>query len=657
MLRPQSASCRTKYLSAAIISCCLPLAQLLLLLSSCLLPVQASEVEDRGDMRALHAALALTGQARELELQRVMPQLQRSGCAQLLHAVALAQPMPPSHTVHMHAAFCSRGEVARAHFLAALALDPSNVESVMAAAYHSSLLPHRQQLILGLLGRLVPPPARTGRQLYALAVASAASGSFRLSSHYFSLAAARGLPLRDIGDTWILALCDGGQPMRALQLLMMAGCCDGLWLQAPGAEAEWCAASAVHVGESLVLHGGARLALPLLQCATHDGRLQADASALSCGARAHRALGDIPAAIALFTQALQLQPDSSDTRRNVGMILQEAGLLQQAEQHLRYCISVNPSDATALSALATVCAKTGRAQEAERLFLAAAALQPGNDSIRSNVVTFYRNSKMWAEAQAFATGAIQRDPAACDMHAQLLQVHAQQSRPLPALRASASYDSCCAAAAAACPDLHSARLSDIFFRRQLCEWGQFEDDVQLLQRAATSEHFRSSSFSAIQASVFPVAPAIIRELARRQAVEVERVRPTLLRAASAAAAARGSGGSAAGDTLRIGFSFSDWFNHPVGDDARAAVAAAARLPSAKVQHVLCLSPSVPLRPRAANDSHPCLQPPVHALFVAHNSTEVTTARLPPNAIFTDTPAGGGSARSHYELARAFGFQR
>jgi tetratricopeptide (TPR) repeat protein len=617
-------------------------------------------VEDHGGMHALHAALALTGHARELELQRVMPQLQRSGCALLLHAVAvaLAQPLPPSHTLHMHAAFCSHGEAARAHFSAALALDPSNVESVMAAAYHSSLLPHREQLILGLLARLVPPPARTGRQLYALAIASAASGSFRQSSHYFSLAAARGLPLRDIGDTWVLALCDGGRPMRALQLLVMAGCCDGLWLQPHAAEAEWCAASAVHVGESMVKHGRARLALPLLQCATRDGRLQADASALSCGARAHRALGDIPSAIALFSQALQLQPNSSDTHRNVGMILQEAGLLQQAEQHLRFCIGVQPSDATALSALATVCAKTGRAQEAERLFLAAAALQPDNDSIRSNVVTFYRNSKMWAEAQAFATRAIERDAAACDMHAQLLQVHAQQSRPLPALRASASYASCCAAAAAAaCPDVHSARLSDIFFRRQLCEWGRFEDDVQLLQHAATSEHFRSSSFSAIQASVFPVPPAIMRELARRQAVEVERVRPTLLRAASAAAAARGLGGSGAGDTLRIGFSFSDWFNHPVGDDARAAVAAAARLPSAKVQHVLCLSPSVPLRPLAANDSHPCLQPPVHALFVAHNSTEVTTARLPPNAIFTDTPAGGGSAHSRYELARAVGLQR
>lgn len=452
------------------------------------------------------------------------------------------------------------------------------------------------------------------------------------------------MALRDVGDTWALALCDGGQPLRALQLLMIAGCCDGLWLQANGAEAEaeWCAASAVSVGESMVQHGHARLVLPLLQCASRDGLLQADVNAVSCSARAHRALGDIPAAIALFSHALQLQPNSSHTHRNLGMILQEAGVLQRAEQHLRFCIKQNPSDATALSALATVCAKTGREEEAEQLFLAAAVLQPDNDTIRSNVVTFYRNSKMWAKAQAFATRAIERDPGACDMHAQLLQVHAQQSRPLPALHASASYASCCSAAAAACTgtDVHSARLSDIFFRRQLCDWGRWQDDEALLQHAATSEHFRSSSFSAIQASVFLVPPAVIREFARRQAAEVDRVRPTLLKAASAAAAARGLGGSGAGDILRIGFSFSDWFNHPVGDDARAAVAAAAHLPPAKVQRVVCVSPSVPLRRLAVNGSHshPCLQPPVHALFVADNSTEVTTACLPAANCHCNRPA-------------------
>ncbi len=591
-------------------------SKFLVILLCCLLPVHSLPSPDSSDLRPLHAALQLDGHERESELQRVMSQLHRSSCALVLQAPALTRP--PSHTVHMHAAFCSDAPAAAAHFSAALALQPANVDSLLAAAYHPSMSHYSHDLLFRFIARLVPAPLRTGRQLYALAIGAAARGRFHVSSRYFALAVARGLALRDVGDSWAAALCDGAQPLRALQLLVMAGCCDGL---EQGAEAEWCAASAVHVAEVLVVHGMAKHALLLLRCGDRDGGVQPDVMSLSCSARAHRSLGDLAAAAALFQQALQLQPDSTDARRNVGMILQEAGLLQQAEVHLRQCLLAEPSDATAMSTLATVCAKTGRVTEAEALFLAAAQLQPDNDSIRTNVATFYRNNKMWLQAQDFATRVLSRDAGACDMHAQLLQVHAQQSSPLLALQASASYVACCSTGSAACPDLLSARLSDVFFRRQLCDWSRFDDDVQLLQYAATSKTFHSSSFSAIQASVFPLQPAHIRAFAARQAADVERVMPLVVQVAAAAAPQRPPTHAHA---LRVGFSFSDWFDHPVGDDALAAVAAAAALPpSATAPRLFCISPSVPLRSQVVNSSHPCLQPPVESLFIAENSTEVT----------------------------------
>jgi tetratricopeptide (TPR) repeat protein len=375
----------------------------------------------------------------------------------------------------------------------------------------------------------------------------------------------------------------------------------------------------VHVGETLIARGMPRLALLLMQCATGDGQQPPDVMMLSCSARAHRTLGNINAAAALFSQALQLQPDSADARRNVGMIMLEAGQLQQAEQHLRLCLLHNPGDATALSTLATVCAKTGRPQQAEEMFLAALQLQPDSASIRTNLATFYRNNRLWGKAEAFATRMLAHHPASCDMHAQLLQVHAQQSHPLPALHASARYVSCCSSGSMPCPDLQSALLSDSFFRRQLCDWSKWQEDAQLLQHAASSSSFRSASFSAIQASVFPVAPDIIRAFARRQAAEFEHLR----RAAAASAAPQ----QHLGHILRIAFSFSDWFDHPVGDDALAAVATAAlHVPSTRYRQcqsrVFCISPSVPLSAQAVNNSHPCLQFPVEALFVAENSTEV-----------------------------------
>jgi tetratricopeptide (TPR) repeat protein len=79
------------------------------------------------------------------------------------------------------------------------------------------------------------------------------------------------------------------------------------------------------------------------------------------------------------------------------MIMQEAGLLQQAEVHLRYCLQHDPLDATALVTLATVLAKTGRLQQAEHAFLRAVQLQPDNSSVRSNTATFYRNNRLWSK--------------------------------------------------------------------------------------------------------------------------------------------------------------------------------------------------------------------------------------------------------------------
>jgi Flp pilus assembly protein TadD len=607
---------------------------------------------DRADLRSLHAALALGGSAREAELRLLMPQLKRSGCALVLQAADLAEP--PSHTVHMHAAFCSAGASAIAHFCSAFALEPANEESVLAAAYHSSMQQHSQHLIFNVLARLVPAPARTGRQLYALAIAAAVRRDFRSSSHYFALAAGRGVLLRDMGDSWAMALADGGQPVRALQVLLLAGCCDGMGRDAQAAAAEWCRTSAVNVAEILVAHEMAQLALKLLQCATGDGQLQADVASLSCAARAHRALGDVAAAAALFSEALQLQPHSADVRRNMGMIMQEAGLLQQAEHHLSLCVQANADDATAMSALATVFAKTGRLQQAEHMFLAAAKLQPDNDSVRSNVATFYRNNKMWAKAEAFATQVLARDAGACDMYAQLLQIHGQQSQPLPALRASARYAACCSAAtSAACADVQSAQLSDIFFRRQLCDWSRWQEDADLLQMAATGSSFRSGSFSAIQASVFLVPPAVIRTYARRQAAELERMRLLVVSAAAAADAAAAPQGPL--DVLRVGFSFSDWFDHPVGDDALAAVAAAAagRQPTS----VFCISPSVPLHSQVVNNSHPCLRAPVEALFLAENSTEVSRFAPWDVPVADSAHAGGSKFAAPAALACFAGFQR
>jgi Flp pilus assembly protein TadD len=624
-----------------------PRLHLLLFLLLLLLPVacpfdshpsQPLAATPQEDFDALHAALRLSGSLREAALQRLLPQMQRHGCASVLQAAALA--FPPSHTLHMHAAFCS-GAASFTHLSAALALQPTNAESIVAAAYHPSMQ-HVSQRLLRLLARVVPPPVRSGRQLYALAIAAATAGTFRHASHYFSLAVAGGVAVQDVGDSWSLALGDGGQPLRALQLLMMAGCCDGEgggseggegWRGGGGAGA-WCAASAVNVGEYLVAHGLARHALLLLQCALQDGQVEAGVMALSCSARAHRALGNVAAALQQFTQALQLQPNSTDARRNAGMIMQEAGLLQQAEVHLRYCLEHNPHDATALSTMATVMAKTARLQQAEEMFLLAGQLQPDNSVIRTNIATYYRNNKLWAKAEAFAAQALARDPSACDMHAQLLQVHAQQAQPLPALHASASYMQCCSTGRVQCPDAQSALLSDIFFRRQMCDWSRWEQDVALLLRAAAGG-IRFASFSALQASIFPAPPAVARAFARHQAAEFERLRPVMTSAAAAAAA----GPQAAGAVLRIGFSFSDWFDHPVGDDALAAVAAAAaHAPAANQQpqtRVFCISPSVPLHAQPTNgSSHPCLHPPVRSLFLAENSTEVNS---PPSPLICAPP--------------------
>jgi hypothetical protein len=113
--------------------------------------VHLAHLPDTGALRSFHAALQLSGSAREAALQDVMPELRRSGCPLVLHAAALAHP--PSHAVHMHAAFCCDTSSARLHFSGALVLQPENVESILAAAYHPSMSEHYQQLVFRLLAR------------------------------------------------------------------------------------------------------------------------------------------------------------------------------------------------------------------------------------------------------------------------------------------------------------------------------------------------------------------------------------------------------------------------------------------------------------------------------------------------------------------------
>src|SRR5204862_6741658 len=103
--------------------------------------------------------------------------------------------------------------------------------------------------------------------------------------------------------------------------------------------------------------------------------------------------GRLSGAVAELKDAGSMLPRDPSIRRNLGILLSQAGARDEAEKELRQSLELDPRSAGTRQELARVCAREGRTAEAEREYLAALQLAPAA-SLHHELGELYSNQRL-----------------------------------------------------------------------------------------------------------------------------------------------------------------------------------------------------------------------------------------------------------------------
>ncbi len=127
----------------------------------------------------------------------------------------------------------------------------------------------------------------------------------------------------------------------------------------------------------------------------------------------HRS-GHADAAESLYRQVLQRQPRNSDALHYLGVLLAQAGRLEEALEHLKKARKARATDALISLDLGNAYSALGQLDEAERCFRRAIALQPKFPGGYVNLAILCEGRMRLAEAEALYREAIKLDPGLVD---------------------------------------------------------------------------------------------------------------------------------------------------------------------------------------------------------------------------------------------------
>jgi Flp pilus assembly protein TadD len=116
-------------------------------------------------------------------------------------------------------------------------------------------------------------------------------------------------------------------------------------------------------------------------------------------------------AIQLLELLLSHQPHNVQLLYNLGMALSDAGLLPQAEKHLRRAIELKHSFCSALVALGVALARQGKSEEAVKTLECALASEPDNFYAHQNLGALFLKLAQFEKAIDHLRGAVALQPA------------------------------------------------------------------------------------------------------------------------------------------------------------------------------------------------------------------------------------------------------
>ncbi len=120
--------------------------------------------------------------------------------------------------------------------------------------------------------------------------------------------------------------------------------------------------------------------------------------------------GDAKAALAVYREALELEPNNAKMHYNLGLALEKLGSREEEERELEKTVELDPNLDEARNQLGILLMADGKVSEAEREFKAAILINPTYAEADNNLGTLYGRQGKSSEAATLFRQAIQNNP-------------------------------------------------------------------------------------------------------------------------------------------------------------------------------------------------------------------------------------------------------
>lgn len=120
--------------------------------------------------------------------------------------------------------------------------------------------------------------------------------------------------------------------------------------------------------------------------------------------------GDAKAALAVYREALELEPNNAKMHYNLGLALEKLGRREEEERELEKTVELDPNLDEARNQLGILLMAQGKVSEAEREFTAAILINPTYAEAENNLGTLYGRQGKISEADTLFRQAIQNNP-------------------------------------------------------------------------------------------------------------------------------------------------------------------------------------------------------------------------------------------------------
>jgi len=152
------------------------------------------------------------------------------------------------------------------------------------------------------------------------------------------------------------------------------------------------------------------------------------ASELFLEGNRHLSEGDNLKAEACFREALRLMPDFAEAHTNLGMLLDQRGMPEEAEHHYLRSLALDPAHGETHMNLGALLAGRKRFDEAEAAYRKALELMPDSPAAWSNLGALQAFRKQEHEAERSYRRAIELDPGNASAHFNLSYLLLRQGR-------------------------------------------------------------------------------------------------------------------------------------------------------------------------------------------------------------------------------------